>query len=108
MAASIESLFASRSVTTHLFRGAIGFSLVGCAIWAAGQAATWASPAALICAGLAVFALRGCPTCWTLGLIATIARRRAPACPIPPPCRSARPGGQSGGASPPETAGRLA
>jgi hypothetical protein len=62
--------FASASLTRHLVRGAIGFgALIGsfALIPVAGLISLLLLP-------LGVVALRGCPTCWTIGLIETISR----------------------------------
>lgn len=64
--------FASSSLTRHLVRGAIGFgSLIGSValIPALG-------PAALLLLLVGVPALRGCPMCWTIGLVQTLSRGR--------------------------------
>jgi hypothetical protein len=71
-------MFASRSVGRHLVRGVVGLSLLVAAFV---LAATW-SPLALLLALPAVVALRGCPTCWALGLVQTRA-----ACRVSPPSR---------------------
>jgi hypothetical protein len=65
------SPFASRTVTRHLLRGAAGLLLLLLAI---GQFATQ-PVVAVAAAGAAVVALRGCPMCWTVGLIETVASR---------------------------------
>jgi hypothetical protein len=64
--------FASADVPSHLARGAIGFGslLVAFALW---PIAGWAAVAP---AALGVVALRGCPMCWTVGLIQTLSRGR--------------------------------
>jgi hypothetical protein len=64
--------FASSSVPRHLARGAVGFGLLigGIAlIPVLGPAAAIASPFGFV-------ALKGCPMCWTLGLIETISQGR--------------------------------
>lgn len=66
-----EFLFASRSVRAHVVRGVLGFGLLG-ATFAAMPTYGWL---ALIPLVLAVVALRGCPTCWTIGLMQTISRQ---------------------------------
>ena len=73
-----DSMFASRSVRRHLVRGVVGLSLLVAAFV---LAAIW-SPLALLLALPAVVALRGCPTCWALGLVQTRAH-----CRISPPSR---------------------
>ena len=74
-------MFASRSIAVHLLRGAVGFGALAAAMLLAASHPVWslaALPAAFV-------ALRGCPTCWTVGLVQTIAARvrgkGAPACP---------------------------
>ena len=64
-------MFASRTIAAHLLRGLIAAALI-----------TWAllhqssSPAFAAAAGvLAVIVMRGCPLCWTLGLLETIGER---------------------------------
>ena len=66
------SFFASASLLRHLTRGALGFGLLGSAF----ALTTTFGPTALLLAPLGLFALRGCPMCWTLGLIETISARR--------------------------------
>jgi hypothetical protein len=64
-------MFASTTIAAHVFRGVIAAGLI-----------TWAllhqssSPVVAVVAGaLAVVAMRGCPLCWTLGLLETIGER---------------------------------
>jgi len=66
-------MFESKTVTAHLVRGAIGFAAIGGAI-AAGAAHPWIL---IVAVPAALFALRGCPMCWILGLVElALARRR--------------------------------
>ena len=66
------SKFASSSVPRHLARGALGFGLIG-----AGFGLTAAvGPLALLLTPAGFVALRGCPMCWTAGLIETISAGR--------------------------------
>jgi hypothetical protein len=67
-----NSTFASGSVARHLMRGAIGFGLIGAALALLGSM----GPAALLLAPLGMVALRGCPTCWIVGLLQTISAGR--------------------------------
>lgn len=65
-----DTTFASRTVRAHLVRGAIGLPLLVAAFalipaYGAGM---------LLLAPVGVFFLRGCPTCWALGLTQTKAR----------------------------------
>jgi hypothetical protein len=69
---SEPSQFASASVSRHLIRGTIGFGLIG-----AGLGLTVViGPAALLLAPAGLVALRGCPMCWTVGLVETISSGR--------------------------------
>ncbi|MFI0351705.1 hypothetical protein [Actinomadura sp. 9N407] len=64
--------FASTSLPRHLLRGGLGFgALIGsfALIPALG-------PASLLLLPVGLLALRGCPTCWTIGLIQTISQGR--------------------------------
>jgi hypothetical protein len=67
-----RSAFASASLSRHLARGALGFGLLGSALALPASV----GPAALLLAPFGFLALRGCPTCWTLGLIETISAGR--------------------------------
>lgn len=64
----MQSILASKSVALHLARGALGFGLIGVAI----ALTTSVGPLALLLAPLGLVALRGCPTCWIVGLIQTM------------------------------------
>jgi hypothetical protein len=72
MTDSGQSVLASKSVARHLARGALGFGLIGVAI----TLTTNAGPAALLLAPVGLVALRGCPTCWCVGLVQTISAGR--------------------------------
>jgi hypothetical protein len=64
-------MFASGSIAAHLLRGGAGFGLLACSVvWLDSQPA-WA----MVPLVLGIVALRGCPTCWTLGLIQTLVAR---------------------------------
>lgn len=65
-------MFSSRSVWIHLLRGCIGFGCLGLAIFQLTYSPLWSIP--LLVVGFVM--LRGCPACWTIGLIATIRNRR--------------------------------
>jgi hypothetical protein len=70
-----SGLFASASLGAHLARGAIAAALLAWAIPNQG-----AHPVASLAVGIAaLIAVRGCPICWTVGLIETIAQRIAAA-----------------------------
>jgi hypothetical protein len=64
------SPFASRSVTRHYVRGALGLLAL-----VAGLVGAAATPAALALLILTPIAWRGCPTCWLVGLVQTHERR---------------------------------
>lgn len=59
-------MFASRTLTEHVLRGVGGFSLFGLALWF--MPTFW--PAILLVPFGLLF-LRGCPMCWTIGLVET-------------------------------------
>jgi hypothetical protein len=70
-------MFASRSLLSHLLRGGLGLGALAAAVGLGPSHPLLALalvPAALI-------ALRGCPTCWTIGLLQTIAARRGRGAP---------------------------
>jgi hypothetical protein len=63
---------ASAPVARQLARGAIGFGLIGSGfLLAAGH-----GPVALLLAVPGMVALRGCPTCWLVGLIQVVSAGR--------------------------------
>lgn len=70
-------MFASRSIVVHLLRGFAGFAALGFALVLQDA---WS----LLVVALALVALRGCPTRWTIGLIetmsATLRGRRSAGC----------------------------
>ncbi|MGY1943327.1 hypothetical protein [Nocardia asiatica] len=64
--------FASASVPRHLIRGVVGFgALIGAIalLPVLGAYSLLLAPAGLL-------ALRGCPTCWAIGLMQTVSRGR--------------------------------
>lgn len=69
----------------HLVRGLMGVGALASAV-AVSSAHPWL---ALLLIVPALVALRGCPTCWTIGLVETVAARlqgrssRGAACPRP-------------------------
>src|SRR4051812_1364208 len=68
---SPSGLFNTQTLTGHVIRGAAAFALLYFAI---GQ--QHFHPAASLFAGLmALVAMRGCPACWTIGLVETIRQR---------------------------------
>ena len=64
-------MFASKTVAAHLVRGVIAATLIG---WALLHQSS--DPGFAVAAGVvAMVAMRGCPLCWTLGLVETIGGR---------------------------------
>ena len=72
MTEPMQSALASKSVARHLGRGALGFGLIGGAL----ALTTSIGPGALVLAPFGLVALRGCPTCWIVGLVQTISAGR--------------------------------
>ena len=72
MTEPVQSALASKSVANHLVRGAVGFGLIGGGI----ALAMSVSAVALLLAPFGLVALRGCPTCWIVGLIQTMSAGR--------------------------------
>lgn len=64
--------FASTSLPRHLIRGVVGFG----AVIASFALIPAVGPLSLVLLPIGVLALRGCPMCWTIGLIQTISRGR--------------------------------
>ena len=71
LARSRDGLFASETLPGHLLRGAVAFALLAAALHHRDDRPAWAAAGAL----LALVAMRGCPMCWTIGLVETIAQR---------------------------------
>lgn len=59
------------SVAVHLLRGAIGFGALAASLATVNQ--TWWPTFVLM--PIALWMLKGCPVCWTVGLFETIAHR---------------------------------
>ena len=64
-----DTMFASASVGRHLVRGALGLPMMVGAF----ALLPWLGPLALLLIVPAAVLLRGCPTCWALGLAQTCA-----------------------------------
>ena len=69
-------MFASKSVARHLVRGAVGMG----AFVGAGLLVSTHPLGAVLLVAIGLMALRGCPTCWLIGLIQTVAGRKS-SCP---------------------------
>ncbi|QIP84863.1 hypothetical protein GLX30_13400 [Streptomyces sp. Tu 2975] len=64
--------FASSSLPRHVVRGVIGFGgLIGSV-----ALVPTVGPVGLLLLPVGLLALRGCPMCWTLGLMQTVSRGR--------------------------------
>lgn len=63
-----DQSFASATLTRHVTRGVVGFgALVG-----AFALIPVIGPVSLVLLPVSLIALRGCPTCWAIGLMQTI------------------------------------
>jgi hypothetical protein len=66
------TVFASKSLAEHFVRGAIGAACLYVAIkLGAPEKSLLAFGGAIVFVLLSLWALRGCPVCWTIGLINT-------------------------------------
>jgi hypothetical protein len=72
-ASNRSSPLASNSVSEHLLRGAAGLGVGALAVFLMPVL----GPASLLLLTLTAVAWRGCPTCWTVGLVGTVADARA-------------------------------
>ena len=63
--------FGNRTIAIHLIKGAGGFAALALSLWTLESSVL----PSLVLIPLALYLLRGCPTCWTLGLMETIAMR---------------------------------
>lgn len=64
--------FASATLPEHLVRGVVGFG----ALFGSVALIPVVGPVALILLPVGLIALRGCPMCWTIGLMETLSRGR--------------------------------
>ncbi|WP_081974106.1 hypothetical protein [Kitasatospora phosalacinea] len=64
--------YASATLPRHLLRGAAGFGAIGAGL---ALLPVLGLPALLL-VPVGLFALRGCPMCWTIGLLQTLSRGR--------------------------------
>jgi hypothetical protein len=64
-------MFASKTIAAHLLRGVLAAALITWALLHQSAYPAFAVAAAV----LAVIVMRGCPLCWTLGLLETIGGR---------------------------------
>jgi hypothetical protein len=80
-------MFKSRSVTGHLLRGVLGFGFAAIALLYAPVLGWWTlipGLGALVC-------FRGCPTCWTAGLIEAVIHRKTGAACVAGSCLKRQP-----------------
>lgn len=70
-------MFASKSLVEHLARGTVGVGALAAAVGLL-AAQPWLALAALVAS---LVALRGCPMCWTVGLMQTVAAKARGAAP---------------------------
>ncbi|GAA1026806.1 MULTISPECIES: hypothetical protein [Amycolatopsis] len=68
----MSTSYASKSLSAHLARGIVGFGLIAASL-ALAPVVGWIS---LLALPAGVLALRGCPTCWAIGLVQTVSRGR--------------------------------
>ncbi|MFF8617310.1 hypothetical protein [Streptomyces sp. NPDC015350] len=64
--------FASASLPRHLARGGLGFGALAGSVLLIPAV----GPAALLLVPVGLLALRGCPACWTIGLLQTVSKGR--------------------------------
>jgi hypothetical protein len=64
-------MFESRGILEHVARGVAGLGALAGAL-AMAPAHPWLSAAAVV---VGLIALRGCPMCWTIGLVQTVAAK---------------------------------
>ncbi len=67
---AVQSPLASKTMTMHLVRGAVGFG----SLWGAFQIVGTHPLGAVGLGLLMLVAFRGCPMCWTMGLSGTSCR----------------------------------
>ncbi len=73
-------MFASRTLVEHLVRGLAAVLAITTAATLPAIAPAWISmPAIVLLGGSALVLLRGCPMCWTIGLVETLSGGR-PSC----------------------------
>ena len=69
---AISNLFASKSIIEHVVRGAVGIGAFYGTAWALTLTGNFAFLATAGFLAIGLFALRGCPFCWSIGLINTV------------------------------------
>lgn len=61
-------MFASKTLTEHVARGVVGIAALAASVLLS-TSHPWSS---VLAVPVALIALRGCPMCWTLGLVQTV------------------------------------
>ena len=69
---AVSNLFASKSITEHVVRGVVGIGALYGAAWALSLTGAFAFLATISFLAIGLLALRGCPFCWSIGLINTV------------------------------------
>ncbi|CAN7335688.1 hypothetical protein [Bosea sp. LjRoot237] len=64
--------FGNASITIHLLRGLLGILALLLAAWSY----KWLGLFSLLLLPVALWALKGCPLCWTVGLFETLISRK--------------------------------
>ena len=75
-------LLGSRNIPVHLLRGLIGLGALAVALMYSSVLGWWT----LAPLAVALVSFRGCPMCWTVGLIETVLERKSPATCIDGSC----------------------
>jgi hypothetical protein len=86
----MKSPFASSSIGIHMARGVLAALFAAFAMRSFQTANLPSTVGGMFAIGGALFMLRGCPMCWTIGLVETIAahfRRRKDSRRLPQPSR---------------------
>ncbi|CCD98140.1 conserved hypothetical protein [Bradyrhizobium sp. STM 3809] len=67
-------MFVSGSLAEHLIRGLVGIAALSTAVWIGTDAGWPAVLGSVALGGVSLIAFRGCPVCWSIGLV-SMARR---------------------------------
>jgi hypothetical protein len=65
-------MFKSRNIVEHIFRGVLGFGLLAVGLLYSAVLGWWT----VVPLVGALISFRGCPTCWTVGLVETLLLRK--------------------------------
>ena len=68
-------MFASKTLLEHGARGAVGIGAIISAVLIGQMPGPFAVGASLALAAIALMAFRGCPICWTIGMVETLRNR---------------------------------